>query len=332
MARWHGLSAAFSLCLAGATSAILLAAPPVLAQTAEELKEARQIFNEGKQLEDKGSWAEALEKFKKVAGVKMTPQVRFHIALCEENLGKLASAIRGFELAAEEARSAGSSATEVANNAPTRAEALKKRVGTLKLAISGTLTTSKIYLDDVALPPSAGASPSFIDPGAHVIEVRDGSGTSTFKKEITVAEGASERVEITVHDGESKGPVKEEPVAPPPPPPSSRVPAYVVGGVGAASLIVSGVFFGMRQSSISTVKSHCKGADGLTQCDPKDQDTASAGKTDGTVSGAMLGIGIAGVVTGTVLFFVLGPKKSESAKSTLHLVPTADGIGVGGSF
>ena len=33
----------------------------------------------------------------------MTPQVRFHIALCMENVGMLTQALEGFQLAAREA-------------------------------------------------------------------------------------------------------------------------------------------------------------------------------------------------------------------------------------
>src|SRR5262245_10964847 len=54
---------ALSIALAAAS---LAASPPGWAQTPEELAAARQVFVEGKQLEGKGAWADALEKFKKV--------------------------------------------------------------------------------------------------------------------------------------------------------------------------------------------------------------------------------------------------------------------------
>src|SRR5262249_8394659 len=71
--------------LAVGASTALLASP---AGADGGLERLRQVFNEGRQLEEKDHWAEALDKFKEVATTKMTPQVRFHIALCEEKLGK----------------------------------------------------------------------------------------------------------------------------------------------------------------------------------------------------------------------------------------------------
>ena len=102
---WRQLYVVGALLLVGGVTVFC----PALArgQTPEELARARQVFNDGKLLEDKQAWDLALERFRAVARVKMTPQVRFHIALCEENLGRLVQAIKGFELAAEEARAAG---------------------------------------------------------------------------------------------------------------------------------------------------------------------------------------------------------------------------------
>src|SRR5262249_8292684 len=72
--------------LASGTAAA--AAPtPALAQTPSELAQARARFDEGLSLAAAGDWASALTAFQDVARVKLTPQVRFHIARCEEKLG-----------------------------------------------------------------------------------------------------------------------------------------------------------------------------------------------------------------------------------------------------
>src|SRR5690606_28697159 len=85
-----------------------LACPePAAAQTAEELSEARAAFQRGIELEQAKNWAGALKQFREVGQVKMTPQVRYHIALCEENLGKLVAALGGYELALADAESVG---------------------------------------------------------------------------------------------------------------------------------------------------------------------------------------------------------------------------------
>src|SRR6478752_6007463 len=62
--------------------------------------DARQKFRQAISLQTGGNWAAALALFRDVAGVKNTPQVRFNIAICEENLGQLVQALGDYELAA----------------------------------------------------------------------------------------------------------------------------------------------------------------------------------------------------------------------------------------
>jgi hypothetical protein len=333
-------AAAFVLAAAAAAA---LGAPTAHAQTAEELAAARQVFTEGKALEGKGQWAEALEKFKKVAAVKMTPQVRFHIALCEENLGKLVSAIRGFDLAAEEAKLAGSSATEVATNAPERAAALRGRVAKLRVDVTGKQIDSKILVDDVPLAAKDQGTDMLMDPGPHVVEVRDKDDKSTFKKELTLAEKASERLEVPIDDKEPAA-SPTGPDSTPPPPPPSRVPVYVAAGVGAAAFATSAVFFVLRGNTISQ-------AIDAGQCMPdptgksdyvckpgtagKIEDLSNQGKTNGIVSGIFLGVGIASAATAVgflVAPLVKKPAKNAPPKAGFMVLPTGNGVQVVGSF
>ncbi len=328
----RGIAAALAL------GVCLLSGSALADPSPEERAAARQMFTEGKELEKQKSWAEALEKFRKVGAIKMTPQVRFHIALCEENVGHLVAAINGFELAAEEARSAGQSAAEVADNAPARAEALRKRVAMLRLSISGKQISSKIVLDGSPLGKAAQDVPIPLDPGDHVIEVQDASGASTFKKELRVAEAGSESVEITFADVEPAPTTSGSAPPPPPPlPPRSRAPAYIAGGLGVALVITSGVFYGLRAGTISELTDSCTDKVRLTGCDPAKKGLADTGATYGTVSAVTLGAGLAALGTAGVLFFVLGPRKQPAAQSTapatsLGVAPTGTGLKVIGTF
>ncbi len=53
----------------------------------DDTARARTLFQDGLQLEAANNFAGALAKFQEVAQVKRTPQVVFHIALCQEKLG-----------------------------------------------------------------------------------------------------------------------------------------------------------------------------------------------------------------------------------------------------
>ena len=77
------------------------------AQDAAELKKARAQFQQATELEQAKNWTAALQAFREVGQVRMTPQVRFHIAVCEEKLGRLVAALGGYELALADADKVG---------------------------------------------------------------------------------------------------------------------------------------------------------------------------------------------------------------------------------
>ncbi|HVY48359.1 MAG TPA: hypothetical protein VHB21_20870 [Minicystis sp.] len=321
----------FALFAAACATALALAAPrdARAEPTARELAAARQTFGEGKDLEKAGDWAGALEKFKKVAEVKITPQVRFHIALCEENLGRYVSALKGFDLAAEEARLAGSSAIEVAENAPGRAEALRKKVAHLTIAVTGKLVTSKLSLDGVELTSEKIGKDQLVDPGKHrvLLQTRD---APVFDKDIELAPGESQTIRVEVHD-EAPPPESPPPGTPAPPPaPPSRAPAYVIGGIGVAALAGGGVLMGLAQVAKADVESHCTND---RNCPRSFKSEGDRGRTFYYTSFVVGGAGAAALATGAVLFVVLAPKKTHpKTGAALVVAPTLGGVTASGTF
>lgn len=333
------------------TAALLGSAAPAMAQDTggeEQLAAARQLFNEGKDLEKTGQWAEALSRFKKVAEVKMTPQVRFHIALCEENLGRMVNAINGYEVAAGEARQVGAAANDVAANAPQRAEALRARVPKLRIVVTGTTTRSRVLLDRA--PVAAGLLDTDIpvDPGTHQVEVET-DGKPNARKEVTLAEKASERVELSVVEPElpaAAAAAPAAPTAPAAPPPDKQglfhfpppVPAIIAGGIGLAGFAAAGIFFGLRQQTIAEVRDSCTDPSRDRGCDPDTRDIAERGETWNLLTDVFLGVGGAGLVAGGVLWLVLpgaeggGEKKAATPQRRIGVVPGPGSVRVTGSF
>src|SRR5580700_8963565 len=94
-------------CLALATFSLSLlpsrAATAADGPTEAQLSAARALFIAAEKDEDAERWSDALEKLQRVAQVKLTPGVRYHIALCEEHLGRLVAALNDYKVAASEA-------------------------------------------------------------------------------------------------------------------------------------------------------------------------------------------------------------------------------------
>ena len=74
-----------------------------------DIDRARRLFQRGIEYEQKQSWDKALEMMQQVALVKLTPQVQYHMALCEENLGNLDTALNGYKSALSRADAVGAS-------------------------------------------------------------------------------------------------------------------------------------------------------------------------------------------------------------------------------
>ena len=324
------------------------ASAPAAQPTGSELAAARQWFIQALALEKKDDWAAALEKFEKVAQIKMTPQVRFHIALCHENMGRLVDAINGFELATQEAQYVGDKARDVAKNAPLRAAALRERVGHVTLTLSGRRTVSQIWLDNSPVSEAMFGSEIPVDPGEHTVQVRRDDEV-VWRKSFNVEAKQHEALEVEVDDPEVVSPPDE-------PPPGSntvvgedeskRIPAYVVGGVGVVALATAGVLWGLRESGLAAVEANCQGPNPFQKCRREDSGTFEQAFRYDIASKVTLGVGAAALTTGVVLFFVLAPDAGvaaqtddddgEPASASVTILPLLSpnyaGIGLQGTF
>ncbi len=104
-------------------------------------------------------------------------------------------------------------------------------------------------------------------------------------------------------------------------PPSKLVP-LVIGGVGVASLVGSGVLFVLRQGTISDLEAAC-GAEGK-KCPPSQQSTYDDLKFYHYGAQITLGVGVAALGTAGALLFFQRKKRPEPAAdgSALRLVPS----------
>jgi hypothetical protein len=286
--------------------------------TEAELAEARRLFDVGKKAEEDDRWGEALEAFRKIASVKKTPQVIFHVALAEEHLGHLAAALAHFEEAEELARKEPDSAKQVLDNVPEHLEALRARTPTVEISVSGAEDYA-VTIDGAPVSREALAAPIRLDPGKHTVVATGPGQDDHAEKDLFLVERAHQKLALSWR-AEVDVPPPLAPVRPKPDVPvvthGTKVPAIVAGSVGIASLIGAGVFLGLRQSSIAEVEASCRDKVNDRGCDPRLQPVADRGKTYTVVSAALAGVGVVGLGTGAALWLTVGRDKPGPRRVT----------------
>src|SRR5690606_9059728 len=130
------------------------------------LSEARAAFQRGIELEQAKNWTGALKMFRQVGQVRMTPQVRYHIALSEEKLGKLVAALGGYELALADADSVGDGVS-FKQEVEASINDLRGRIPKVIIQRGTGADAAAIELDGVALGESLVGVEVPLDPGPH---------------------------------------------------------------------------------------------------------------------------------------------------------------------
>jgi len=306
-----------------AAAPLAAAAPAGAAPPTNVLAKARAQFQQGLALETAGDWGGALTLFQEVASVKITPQVRFHIGLCEENLGKLVAALGDYRLAAAEADDV--NAGEVKAQVVARIDALRDRIPkvVIKRGVGGEYAT--ISLDGVALGATSIGQELMVDPGPHTVEGR-APGFNLFMGSFNIAERETKAVDVTlprktapaVDGSQARAPGANasygegESGSPEAPGKHGKsVLPYVIGGVGAASLVASAVFFVLRNGAVSDLDEAC--GPNRDRCPPDAQSINDRGKTYTTLFWVTGWTGLVGVGTGAVLLLYNKPPASAAA-------------------
>jgi hypothetical protein len=298
--------------------AVILLVPPAAAQSdgdeAARLTEARGKFQQAIELEQANDWGGALRLFREVGQVRMTPQVRFHIGVCEENLGRLAVALGSYELALRDAEAVGG---DFRDEVTQKVESLRARIPKIVVVRGPGAEAAIIELDGVALGATSIGVELPVDPGPHAVTAR-APGFSPFETTVDATESAKASVEVKL----ARAPSPEPAPAPLPHPDTpetarrSRAVPYAIGAAGAASLLASGIFLILQNGKVSELEDVC-GPD-RNQCPESSRSTYDSAKTYNTLSRVTLGIGLVAVGTAVTLI-VTEPKPKPPASARLRL-------------
>jgi hypothetical protein len=327
---------------AGLVALSLSSAGGAFAQSKEELAEARAAFQEGVALAAGNNCAAALTKYRQVAKVKMTPQVAFNMADCEERLGRLVQALGDYRVAVSQAEG-DKKAKEVLKQASHRVEALEARIPKLTIARGKGAESAVIELDGTEIGAGQLGSAVPVDPGPHVI-VAKVSGKEQKRETVQLAEKENKTYKLELDlpppkvetpPEEPKAPAAEEPKG------RSKVPGAVVTAIGGASLITGFVALGLRAGALKELDTKCGGD---THCPPSAQPIADKGRLYTGLAEVGVIVGVVGLATGIALLATSGPPKKPSdqpsdakpeaektsRRPTIRVVASAPGASIGG--
>jgi hypothetical protein len=314
----------------------LVTTSPAYAQPSPtDLKRARAQFQRAIELEQASNWTEAIQEFREVGQVRMTPQVRFHIAYCEENLGRLVTALGGYDLALSEADTVGSDFKSEVETAMSR---LREKIPKLLIERGTGADAALVQLDGVDLGASQIGVEVPLDPGPHTVTA-NAPGFIPFSATADLKEREVTKVTIELE-------IAPEPTTPPPPTrvvvvprdegPSRTVP-YIIGGAGILFLGAGGALWALRQSTLADLEQDCPIRD---ECAKSNEASYERVKVYGIASPVAAGVGVAAI--GTAVALIIFEKKPEKkpakskkgALSVDFVVPTAtpDGSFAGAIF
>lgn len=320
------------VCLVGTLLATFsLRFDDVVADEPDTKTRAQELFLDGRKAIDDGDWTTGCPKVRQSLELFAVANSHFTVAQCDEREGRISGALDHWERGVALVDDRNDPRTKVAKD---HIAVLEPRVPRIRVVVPPASASAVILMDGSELAASTLVAPLRVEPGKHVFVVR-ARGRQDFRREIKV--GERERTEFVANVGAPivSGPAPsatgsgttappDEPVPPSAPMHPRKVGGFVVGGIGAASLLVSaGTAFGVQAAA------ECKKSGSCTA------DEISKFQSLYIANGVTFGVGLIGVGVGLAMILT-APKTVD--KNAAHVfvvpfgVPAGAGIGLAGRF
>lgn len=327
--RFHAWLSLLTLALCVSETALAQQAPDATAEQVDIHAQAQEQFRLGREAQNNGNFRLALRLLRVSYGLEHGRGTLLNIAICEKELGQLATAMQHFQEVLPLLSSTDERLAIVQENMSDLEPRLPHlRVVLMPQAPPGTTVT----YDDAELAPAILGTEMPVDPGKHQVIVK-AKGRPERQYELMVAESTG--ITLNVEPG----------VAPRPPPPlpppkamrdmpksldAMRTAGIIVGGVGVVGLAVGAVTGTAAVVDHAAAERQCPDHKG---CSSDVLHLASKGKSFSIASTVAFAAGAAGVGMG--LYLVLSSDKSGSkASPRVGVTLLSDGgrIGLQGGF
>ncbi len=359
--KWRNSSGADAQLLNWVLVGLVWLSPLSASAQSSDAAAARTLFQEARKAADAGDYTTACPKFADSYQLDPAVGTLLNVADCEQRLGHLAEAWARFQKAIDQLPK-----TDDRRSAVEKMTAdLEKRLPHLTIRLTPVTPRGAVVERDGAPVVSSSLGVALpVDPGHHVVVVKV-AGHQERRFEVDVAEGESKLIQG--EPGPSLPPIKSPTVVTPltttpkakvngveaqavkggtgphsPQParqqqrllPSqpishSRTSAYIVGGVGAAGIVVGIITRALAFGQKSTISGHCNAN---KACDATGLDAVSSASTYQTVSTVSLLIGLAGIGTG--VYLAIGDSEKPAAQATLQpmVLPMGTGLSIRRAF
>jgi hypothetical protein len=313
--------------------AVLFATPVRAEPTEADRATARALALEGHAALKSKDYAAAVDRFARADALVHAPTLVVDWARALQGLGRYVEAHEKYELVLREGVDSSSpkSWLRALEEAKKELDSLKPRLGWVTVILKEPAEAS-VRIDGALVPPAAVGVKRAADPGFPEVTV-SADGYEPFKQIVTVGPGEEKTIEVSLR----KLPEVETPSTAPADPYRSRQASgarrawtYVALSVGSAALVAGGVSGGLALRKRGQLQDRCLD-DG--RCPASQSKRISTYHLYGTISGASLAVGLAGLGTGLVLL-LSEPKSQDATRRGWRVRPSLGfgTIGAEGSF
>jgi hypothetical protein len=305
------------------------------AADSEAQAHARQEYAAGVAAFQQGDHEQARAHFSAADAAFPSPSVKLMLGRALLRLGQLVAAHAALTAAVREAQAAdsGQRYEQAARAADEELQQLAQHLATIHVRVDDPTGSATLRVGKRAIPRDAWQEPIVSEPGSIELAL-DGPDGRRDVKQLELSGGAAATLAMSV------------PEAPPPaaalasaPTPAAALPTapaeavssesrgqtarsmgYVAAGVGVAGIVAFGVLGSMSNAQFNKLNSACPTR---MNCDPALEDHATQGRTYQALANVSLGVGIAALAAGVVLWVIgLPDEQRPSSASAARLSGT----------